>query len=265
MILRRLGRKNKLAPLIIQHFPKYEIYIEPFFGAGGLFFNKPLAKYNFLNDNDADVFNLYRLFQEQPEELQRQYNLMPLDANLLAYWIKNPPKTDMQRALFFLLGSNSTFMGAGTMLQIIMDSTKNMFDYYFQKTFEMLKDCIIVNKDYKDFLKAINWRATDSGTKNREIREKAKAFTYLDPPYLNTTNNYKNGFAEADTREMFEFMIAYGVRFAVSEFKNPIVLDMAKEYDLHVIDIAERQTLCSRNTEILITNYETYEQQKSLF
>jgi len=269
MILRRLGRKTKLAPLIIQHFPKHEIYIEPFFGAGGLFFNKPLAKYNFLNDNDCDVFNLYRLFQEQPEELQRQYNLMPLDANLLAYWRKNPPETDMQRALFFLLHSNTTFMGNGETLQLTADNDKAMFNSYFEKTFTWLKECKISNKDYKDFLKSMSCRATDSSTKNREVREKARAFIYADPPYLNTTNNYKNGFSEADTHEMFEFLIDYGLHFAVSEFKNPIVLDMAKEYGLHVIDICERRTLSSRNTEILIMNYdyktESYHNKQKLF
>jgi len=142
---------------------------------------------------------------------------------------------------------------------------KQVFSKQFEKTYKFLINSRINNKDYKDFLKSIAWRATDSGTKNREIREKARAFIYADPPYLKTGNNYKNGFSEADTREMFEFLIDYGVRFAVSEFKNPIVLDMAKEYGLHVIDIAERRTLCSRNTEILITNYETYENEQSLF
>lgn len=46
MILRRLGNKSKLAAKIIPYFPAHKIYIEPFFGAGGMFFNKPKAKYN---------------------------------------------------------------------------------------------------------------------------------------------------------------------------------------------------------------------------
>ena len=41
MILRRLGNKKLIAEKIICHFPPHEIYIEPFFGAGGMFFNKP--------------------------------------------------------------------------------------------------------------------------------------------------------------------------------------------------------------------------------
>ena len=37
MILRRLGNKSKLATKIQKHFPAHKIYIEPFFGAGGMF------------------------------------------------------------------------------------------------------------------------------------------------------------------------------------------------------------------------------------
>lgn len=44
MILRRIGNKKRLLQKIISFFPKHEIYIEPFFGAGGIFFSKPLAK-----------------------------------------------------------------------------------------------------------------------------------------------------------------------------------------------------------------------------
>ena len=44
-ILRRLGNKKKLMDKLLPLFPPHKIYIEPFFGAGGVFFNKPKAKY----------------------------------------------------------------------------------------------------------------------------------------------------------------------------------------------------------------------------
>ena len=46
MILRRLGNKQAIAFEIQKYFPEHKIYVEPFFGAGGMFFNKPKAKYN---------------------------------------------------------------------------------------------------------------------------------------------------------------------------------------------------------------------------
>ena len=37
MILKRIGNKTKIANLIYSFFPKHTTYVEPFFGAGGLF------------------------------------------------------------------------------------------------------------------------------------------------------------------------------------------------------------------------------------
>lgn len=38
MILRRVGRKEKLASKLISMMPEHNIYIEPFFGSGSIFF-----------------------------------------------------------------------------------------------------------------------------------------------------------------------------------------------------------------------------------
>ena len=69
MLLRRLGNKQTIAKKIIKYFPKHDIYIELFFGAGGLFFNKQPAKYNFLNDIDNDVYNCFNVLLRHKKEL----------------------------------------------------------------------------------------------------------------------------------------------------------------------------------------------------
>ncbi len=38
MILRRLGNKSRIAKEVQKYFPEHTMYIEPFFGAGGMFF-----------------------------------------------------------------------------------------------------------------------------------------------------------------------------------------------------------------------------------
>jgi len=47
-----------------------------------------------------------------------------------------------------------------------------------------------------------------------------------------------------------------GCKYAVSEFDNPTVIQMAKDRGLQVHIIGERQNMKNRRTEILITNYE---------
>lgn len=42
----------------------------------------------------------------------------------------------------------------------------------------------------------------------------------------------------------------------MSEFDHPFILEQAKQRNLNVIVIGERQNLKNRRTEILVTNYE---------
>src|SRR6266496_430535 len=102
MILRRLGNKSKMAKTIVPYFPKHSIYIEPFFGAGGMFFNKPKVKYNIVNDLDGDVFNLFQIVTNRKDELIEQFEIMPIHSDLLAYWKENKEPEPLRRALRFL-------------------------------------------------------------------------------------------------------------------------------------------------------------------
>ena len=47
------------------------------------------------------------------------------------------------------------------------------------------------------------------------------------------------------------------MKFAISEYNNPFILDLAKQNNLNIHYIKELQALKARKIEILITNYET--------
>ena len=89
MILRRFGNKSKIAADIIQYFPPHSIYIEPFFGAGGLFFNKPRAKHNIVNDIDNEVFNLWYMSKYHLQEMIDEIMETPISQELFEYWKTN--------------------------------------------------------------------------------------------------------------------------------------------------------------------------------
>ena len=111
MILRRLGNKKKMANKIIGHFPEHITYIEPFFGAGGMFFNKPKAKYNVLNDIDSEVFNLFWIVMDRPEELKNAFLKMPISEELWDHWRANQETDPIKKALRFLFLSRLWLYG----------------------------------------------------------------------------------------------------------------------------------------------------------
>ena len=253
MILRRLGNKSKIAKEIQKHLPQHKIYIEPFFGAGGMFFNKPKAKYNFLNDIDSDVFNLFMVVMNQKEELENLFLQMPESEQLFKYWKTNNETEPIKKALRFLFLSNYGYMGSPNTIRFTISNTTQILIKNLEKTQNFMFGCKIMNADFRDVFKKISF-------KENNIKD---TFIYADPPYLNTDNNYSNSFTEQDSIDLFNALEETGCKWAMSEFDNEFILNQAKERNLNVYIIGERQNMKNRKTEILITNYKT--SQISLF
>jgi hypothetical protein len=55
--------------------------------------------------------------------------------------------------------------------------------------------------------------------------------------------------------EHMDILNLTGIKYAMSEFDHPFILEQAKERGLNVHIIGERQNLKNRRTEILVTNY----------
>ena len=249
MILRRLGNKKKVAKEIQKHFPPHKIYIEPFFGAGGMFFNKPKAKYNFLNDLDSDVFNLFQVVTNQKDELLNYLQLMPFSQELFNYWVVNKETDPIKKAARFLFISNMSYLGKGDTMRLSFNTT-------FQSLIKNINGCEnfsrsrFTNMDFRKLLKSFEFKKDGRN-------DQAKTLIYNDPPYLGTTDNYSHSFTKQDLIDLIEVNIETGCKFAISEFDNPVVLELADQYNLEVITIGERQNLKNRRTEILLVNYQS--------
>jgi DNA adenine methylase len=243
MILRRLGNKSKIAKDIQTYFPQHDIYIEPFFGAGGMFFNKRKAKYNILNDLDSEVFNLFQVVSTQKDELERQFKAMPISLDLWIFWKENQETDPIRKALRFLLYSNYGYMGKPETLRYLSNTSKILFEN-IQKTSDFIFGSEFSNYDLRVLFKKI------------PLKEKTeRVFIYADPPYLETTNNYQQVFLEKDCEDLFDCLIETGCKFAYSEFDHPFILGQAEKRKLNVIRIGERVNMKNRRSEILVTNY----------
>lgn len=246
MVLNRLGNKKKLAQTINKYFPQHDLYIELFFGAGGMFFNKPKAKYNILNDVDSDVYNLYQVVRHNSEAFLKEWNRTPLHMDLWNYWRKNQEPDPLYKAVRFLTLSNFGYMGKPETLRFGFGGNKTDLFEKIEQTNAMFFDVKFMNCDFREVPRRVSIK-TES--------EKRRAFIYSDPPYLDTDNNYSQGFKKVDVDDHFELLQNTGVKWAMSEFDHPYILQKAKEYNLQVIEIGERQALKGRRKEILIINY----------
>lgn len=252
MILTRMGNKRAIAHKIIPHFPAHTAYVELFFGGGGLFFNKPIAKYNFLNDLDAEVINLYDVIKLRKEEFVQELAQMPIHQTLFNRWAREgvTESDDVMKAVRFVFLSNFSYLGKMDTVKISCQNPKKIIFDRLDATQKMIENAYFLSCDFRQVLKKVSFQP-----ENRK-----NVFVYADPPYVGTTDKaYRTGenWKESDTKDLFELLVNSGFKFAISEFDNPFILNLAKLHNLNVVEIVERRNLKNRKVEVLITNYDS--------
>lgn len=245
-MLHRIGNKQRIAKRIIPYFPEHEIYIEPFFGAGGLFFNKPKVKYNIVNDYSADVYNLYMVVKNHNAEFIEALQNIPYDNNLFQFWKANKEIEPIYKAIRFIMLSNFSMSGHSHMIQMMINNSKKIVIQQIPFVHYLLDDVIITSYDFEIFLKKLRFRS---------LTEKSRAFIYCDPPYYNTFNNYGIKWTEDDTVRLFLVLSKLNIKFAISESDSDLILFLANRFKLSIKDLGEFKSLTSKRKELLITNY----------
>lgn len=249
MLLTRPGSKGRIANKIFPLFPTHSGYVELFFGAGGMFFNKPRAKYNLLNDIDDEVFNLYKVIQDDRERLKESIENTPWHDSLWDHWKENTEVDPIKKATRFIFLSNMGYMGKADSLRISpYQFAKTKIEDEIEQAFKKIAggNTVFSNRDFRKVIPAISFR---------DQSERDGMFIYADPPYYGTENNYGFPWKEQDVRDLFAALLSSGLRFGISEFNSELILTLADENKLFVTDVVERVNLKNRRTEILVTNY----------
>ena len=76
-VLKYPGAKWRIADWIIQRMPHHVGYVEPFFGSGAVFFNKPKSRIETISDLDGSIVRFFKTCREHPEELAFALSLTP--------------------------------------------------------------------------------------------------------------------------------------------------------------------------------------------
>lgn len=75
--LKYAGAKWRIAEWLCGHLPEHSSYVKPFFGSGAIYFNKPVASIEIINDLDQNVYNYFWCLREFPHELAQLCALTP--------------------------------------------------------------------------------------------------------------------------------------------------------------------------------------------
>ena len=108
-----LGGKRRLADLLIPRFPKHTCYVEVFAGGAALYFLRPQAEVEVINDINGDLVNLYRVVKHHLEAFVHEFK-WALSSRTMFKWLQDTPSetlTDLQRAAKFFYLQHHCFGG----------------------------------------------------------------------------------------------------------------------------------------------------------
>ena len=173
------GGKRKLAKHILPMLGDHTCYVEPFAGAGGIYFSKEPSKVEVLNDINGDITNLYRVVQYHMEELHAQFRwtLVSRDNWNWLKMMKPESLTDIQRAARFIYMQKMAFGAKVESPTFGVSPTApprfniNTLERDLKAAHDRMARTVIEHMDWQDVIK----RYDRPGT-----------VFYIDPPYWQT-------------------------------------------------------------------------------
>lgn len=108
-----IGGKRRLADTLLTRFPAHTCYVEVFAGGAALYFLRPAADVEVINDVNGELINLYRVVKNHLEEFVRQFKWLLTSRQVFAWLQGTPPETltDIQRAARFYYLQQNAFGG----------------------------------------------------------------------------------------------------------------------------------------------------------
>ncbi len=184
-VLRWHGGKWLLAPWIIGHFPKHQVYVEPFGGAGSVLMRKERSYAEVWNDLDGDVVNLFRVLRsDDAERLVSLLRLTPFARAEFeeAYQFSDDPVERARRLVirsFMGFGSNGHARSTGFRANSNRSGTTPAHDWTnipenVASVIERLAGVVLENKD---------------ATAVMVQHDGPDALHYVDPPYVFDTRS----------------------------------------------------------------------------
>ena len=235
-----LGGKNRVSKQIIGYMADHQIYVEPFFGSGAVFFNKGYkevissSKYReVIGDLNGDITNFY-------EQLRSNYKVMQDKLKFFEYSEELKKKShtksdyylnsdDITKACLFLFNIMMSFSGTLNLGFAYSKKGRNHLKTTENKIHSIelyakrLKSAFIFNKSYDVLIDRFDTENT---------------LFYLDPPYRGRATYPIQRDFPFDHDKFIENVKSIKGKFILSEYKSEWLSDKFK--DFRIIEIKHK-------------------------
>lgn len=249
------GGKQKLVSRILPLIPEHNLYCEPFFGGGAIYFSKDPSAVEVINDTNREIVNFYRQIKDNFIYLEKMINISLHSRDLhrqATVVYKNPDMFDeIKRAWAVWVLSAQSFSskldGAwgydrkenSTSLKIT-----NSRDRFTEEIAIRMQNTQI---ECTDALRIITSRDTPD------------SFFYLDPPYFNSDCGHYDGYSEDDFRALLTACTKIQGKFLLSSYPSDVLKEFTKNNGWCHVAIEQRVSVNKgygkKKIEMLTANY----------
>lgn len=224
-----IGGKRRLAEILLTRFPAHTCYVEAFAGGAALFFMRPPAEVEVINDINGDLINLYRVVKHHLEEFVRQFK-WALSSRQVFLWLQETPPetlTDIQRAARFFYLQQQAF-GARVEGQTYGTATTAPAVNLLRIEENLSAAHLRLSSAY---IESLHWLEC--------VRRYDRPHTlfYLDPPYWQT-EGYGVEFGFEQYQAMASAMRSLQGKAVVSLNDHPDIRACFLDFDMEAVDIS---------------------------
>ena len=261
-ILNYVGSKWSMAQWIISHMPPHEVYLEPFFGSGAVYFNKIKTTNETINDIDQNVVNLFKVIRDHPFELARSLRFTPYSRQEYnsSFELLSEDINDIERARLFMIrcwmargGKTSDRTGWRHNVDSVASHAVRDWSGLPERIAEVaerLRMTQIEQRAAVDLIRKYN---------------RKDCLIYADPPYLlktRTKRHYANEMTDEDHVELLRVLKEHKGFVLLSGYSSNL-------YDEHLKDWMKVERMAStefaqRKKEVLWLNPKTAECQRQM-
>lgn len=265
----RYGGKGNIAHLLVPHFARRKVWIEPFFGGGAVLFAVPKGLYEVevVNDLSSGVVTFFRVLRDRPDDLLRVCELTPYAREEFVLCLKDDTADELEVARRFWVKSRQGFgardqlsegqwrtVGRSSLVNPANGAERSLLR--FSAASHRVRGVVTENIDAVSFIDRV------AGS---------QSFVYSDPPY---TIGVRNG-ATAYCHEMDDAhherlaaahrgAVARGAAVAVSGYESELYDKLYAGWRKLKFDVAAHiasyHAVESRRTEVLYCSYPASEE-----
>lgn len=246
------GGKQNMVKYILPSIPEHDIYVEPFFGGGAVYFAKQPSRVEVINDRDSRVYNFWKVTVERFDELKEMIDLTLHSREIhkqAKIWLDSDDP--VRKAWAFWYQTNGSFEkgiknGFAYSKNTALWYCKNRKFDFSKAIFERLENCYIENLDALDLIG--RWDSPET-------------FYYFDPPYFNSDMGHYGGYTENDYENLLRSISELAGKFLLSSYPSEILDRYIEANDWKYRDIemhlsAPLDNAGKKKIERLVWNYE---------